>query len=56
MTARSGLVPTAKVTVICSTPLDELVERMYSMPSTPLSDCSSGVATVSAMTSALAPG
>ena len=29
---------------------------MYSMPSTPFTCCSSGVATVSAMTSGVAPG
>src|SRR6185503_3038770 len=46
----------ANVSAIESEPVDELVERMYSMPSTPFSACSSGAATVSAMTSALAPG
>ena len=54
--AMSGLVPTANVMAIDSVPVDELFERMYSMCSTPFSACSSGAATVSAMTSALAPG
>ena len=37
-------------------PLAEEVEFMYSMSSTPLTCCSMGAATVSAITSGLAPG
>ncbi len=38
------------------TPSAVACENWYSMPSTPLIDCSSGLATVSAMTRGLAPG
>src|SRR5579871_2883591 len=42
------------VRVSCPLPVDWLL--MYSIPSTPLIACSSGVATVRAITSAEAPG
>ena len=37
-------------------PLEEEVEFMYSMSSTPFTCCSKGAATVLAITSGLAPG
>ncbi|MOA59553.1 hypothetical protein D3C78_1842060 [compost metagenome] len=54
--AWSGLVPFLKVTLMVSRPLLALLDCMYSMSSTPLIACSSGEATVSAITSAEAPG
>src|SRR5471030_2342806 len=50
------LVPILKVTVRIRLPSDVDCDDMYSMLSTPLICCSSGVATVSAMTLGLAPG
>jgi hypothetical protein len=54
--ASSISVPSLKVTdmVTRPSPVDWL--SMYSMPSTPLTSCSIGVATVSETTSAEAPG
>ena len=54
--AWSRSVPRAKVTVSVRLPSAVDWESMYSMPSTPVISCSSGVATVLAMTSGLAPG
>ena len=54
--ALSGSVPRAKVTVSVITPSVVAWLPMQSMPSTPLIDSSSGVATVSAITLGLAPG
>ncbi len=54
--ARSRLVPSSKVTLIVSRPSPVEEDCRNSMPSTPLISCSSGVATVSATVSALAPG
>src|SRR5579872_4560968 len=48
--------PILKVTVRLSEPSMVEVEDMYSMSSTPTMACSSGAATVSAMTLGLAPG
>jgi len=45
-----------KVTVIVSAPSPVDSDEMYSMSSTPFTSCSIGVATVSAITSAEAPG
>ncbi len=50
------LVPTSNVTVSEYEPSLPICEDMYSMPSTPLTCCSIGAATVSATTWALAPG
>ena len=49
-------VPMSKVTVSVYEPSLPICEDMYSMPSTPLTCCSIGAATVSATTWALAPG
>ena len=49
-------VPSSKVTVRVYEPSLVLCDDMYSMPSTPLTCCSIGAATVSATTWALAPG
>ena len=54
--ASSMLVPMPKVTVSCMRPSLVDCELMYSMPSTPFSSSSIGVATVRLTTSALAPG
>ncbi len=54
--ALSRSVPTANVTVSVIRPSEVDCENVYSMSSTPLSCCSSGPATVSAMTLGLAPG
>ena len=50
------LVPTSKVTLNEYEPSLPICDDMYSMPSTPLTCCSIGAATVSATTWALAPG
>ena len=50
------LVPTSKVTLNEYEPSLPICEDMYNMPSTPLTCCSIGAATVSATTWALAPG
>jgi len=52
----SASVPTSKVTVRLMDPSLPQALDMYSMRSTPLICSSSGVATVSATTCALAPG
>src|SRR5260370_38144283 len=49
-------VPMSKVTVSVYEPSLPICEDIYSMPSTPLTCCSIGAATVSATTWALAPG
>ena len=54
--AWSGSVPTLKETVSFISPLEEEVEFIYSISSTPFTCCSSGAATVLAITSGLAPG
>ena len=54
--AMSRLVPTAKVTVSLYEPSAAQVEDMYNIPSTPLTCCSIGAATVSDRTEASAPG
>ncbi|MNU78649.1 hypothetical protein D3C71_682450 [compost metagenome] len=54
--AMSAFVPCAKVTVRIIRPSVADCEDMYSMPSTPVIACSSGAATVSAITLGLAPG
>ncbi len=54
--ALSGSVPSLKVTVVVKTPSEVAWLFMYSMSSTPLICSSSGVATVSEMTTGLAPG
>jgi hypothetical protein len=54
--AMSGSVPCLKAMVSTIWPSTAIWELMYSMPSTPLITCSSGAATVSAITSGLAPG
>jgi hypothetical protein len=54
--ALSGSVPSLNVTVSVSMPSVVAWLPMYSMPSTPLIDSSSGMATVSAITLGLAPG
>jgi hypothetical protein len=54
--AASRSTPISKVMVREYDPSAELVEDMYSMPSTPLTCCSMGAATVAATTWALAPG
>src|SRR5260221_2286580 len=54
--ARSGGVPSLKVTVSVIRPSDVACEAMYSMPSTPLICSSIGAATVSAIVCGLAPG
>ncbi len=54
--AMSGSVPCLNAMVSTMRPSVAIWEFMYSMPSTPLITCSSGAATVSAMTSGLAPG
>ena len=50
------LVPISKVTVSVYEPSLPIWDDMYSMPSTPLTCCSIGAATVAATTWALAPG
>ena len=52
----SALVPWAKVTVSTMRPSVADCDDMYIMPSTPVIACSSGAATVSAITWGLAPG
>jgi len=54
--ALSTSVPSLKVTVSVITPSLVACENWYSMPSTPVIACSSGPATVSAMTCGFAPG
>src|SRR4051812_18225094 len=54
--ARSGLVPSLNVTVSCMVPSLVHWDSMYSMPSTPLTSCSIGAATVSETVRASAPG
>ena len=54
--AWSRSVPSSKVMVSVMVPSADDWEYMYNMFSTPLTSCSMGVATVSAITSALAPG
>src|SRR5258708_77353 len=54
--ARSGGVPSLKVTVSVIRPSEVACEAMYSMPSTPLICSSIGAATVSAIVCGLAPG
>ena len=49
-------VPTSKVTLSVYEPSLPICDDMYNMPSTPLTCCSIGAATVSATTWALAPG
>ncbi|MNC85939.1 hypothetical protein D3C83_15640 [compost metagenome] len=51
----SALRVTSKVMVIVEAPLFVLDEDMYSIPSTPLIACSSGVVTAVSTVSALAP-
>ncbi len=53
--ARSGSRSMSNVTWIVHTPLFVLDEVMYSMPSTPLMACSSGVVTALSTACALAP-
>ena len=55
-TAAFRSVPISKVTVKEYVPSLPDCDDMYSMPSTPLTCCSMGAATVSATTWALAPG
>ncbi len=52
----SGSVPCLNAMVSTIWPSVAICEFMYSMPSTPLITCSSGAATVSAITCGLAPG
>ena len=54
--AWSGSVPTLKETIRFISPLEAEVEFIYNISSTPFTCCSIGAATVSAMTSGLAPG
>ena len=54
--ALSMSVLSANVIVRVMTPSAVACEDWYSIPSTPLIDCSSGLATVSAMTLGFAPG
>ena len=54
--AVSRSVPGSKATVMLTAPSEVEDEVMYSMPSTPLTSCSIGAATVSARVSAEAPG
>ena len=54
--ARSRSVPTSNVTVSCIVPSLIACDVIYSMLSTPFTSCSIGVATVSAIVCALAPG
>ncbi len=56
MRARSGSVPTAKVTDREYRPALDALDDMYSMPSTPLTASSMGPPTASEITWALAPG
>ena len=54
--AKSGLVPSLNVMVSCMPPSLVACDSMYSMPSTPLTSCSIGAATVSETVRASAPG
>ncbi len=53
--AMSALRVTSKVTVICEIPELVLEDAMYSIPSTPLRACSSGVVTADSTACAFAP-
>ena len=53
---RNGVIAEVDETVKLISPLEDEVEFIYNISSTPLICCSKGAATVSAITSGLAPG